>query len=127
VSDVQSDSSFGSLFSGNKNKLLVSVGSGVSMIKVNPQTGKFERVSGTMIGGGTLVGLSNLLTGVSDFDKIIELSQKGSNQGCDMLVSDIYGNTNPFNNLKGEWVASSFAKVANDQNVKQENLKDKYK
>jgi len=44
--------------------MLVSIGSGVSMIKVNPTSGKFERVSGTMIGGGTLVGLSNLLTGI---------------------------------------------------------------
>lgn len=58
-----------------KQKMLVSVGSGVSMIKVDPLTGKFDRVSGTMIGGGTLVGLSNLLTGINDFDKILELSQ----------------------------------------------------
>lgn len=61
------------------------------MIKVNPVTGTFERVSGTMIGGGTLVGLSNLLTGIKDFDKIIELSQQGDNSGVDMLVKDIYG------------------------------------
>ena len=66
------------------------------MIKVNPQSGKFERVSGTMIGGGTLVGLSNLLTGISDFDTIIEMSQKGDNSGVDMLVRDIYGDHNPF-------------------------------
>ena len=58
---------------GVKSKMLVSIGSGVSMIKVS-NNGKFERVSGTMIGGGTLVGLSNLLTGIRDFDKIIELS-----------------------------------------------------
>jgi pantothenate kinase len=63
-----------SWFSGSKNKMLVSIGSGVSMIKVNPTSGKFERVSGTMIGGGTLVGLSNLLTGIQDFDEIINLS-----------------------------------------------------
>ena len=56
-----------------RSKMLVSIGSGVSMIKVS-SNGKFERVSGTMIGGGTLVGLSNLLTGIRDFDKIIELS-----------------------------------------------------
>jgi type II pantothenate kinase len=56
-----------------KSKMLVSIGSGVSMIKVSAN-GKFERVSGTMIGGGTLVGLSNLLTGIRDFDQIIELS-----------------------------------------------------
>ena len=51
----------------NKSKMLVSIGSGVSMIKVS-SNGHFERVSGTMIGGGTLVGLSNLLTGIRDFD-----------------------------------------------------------
>ena len=40
------------------------------MIKVN-DFDSFERVGGTMIGGGTLLGLSNLLTGVTDFDQII--------------------------------------------------------
>jgi type II pantothenate kinase len=51
----------------------VSIGSGVSIIKVS-EFDTFERVSGTMIGGGTLIGLSNLLTGVSDFDQIISLA-----------------------------------------------------
>jgi len=50
--------------------MLVCCGSGVSMIKVN-NDGSFERVSGTMIGGGTLVGLSNLLTGNRNFDEIV--------------------------------------------------------
>jgi type II pantothenate kinase len=51
-------------------KLLVTIGSGVSLIKVN-DFNNFERVGGTMIGGGTLLGLSNLLTGIKDFDTII--------------------------------------------------------
>ena len=54
-------------------KLLVSIGSGVSIIKVS-NFSSFQRVSGTMIGGGTLLGLSNLLTGINDFDRILELS-----------------------------------------------------
>ena len=82
--------------SGSKHKLLVSIGSGVSMIKVNMETGKFERVSGTMIGGGTLIGLSNLMTGITDFDEIIKESMKGNNQEVDMLVQDIYGESSPF-------------------------------
>ena len=82
----------------NRSKMLVSIGSGVSMIKVS-NGGKFERVSGTMIGGGTLVGLSNLLTGIRDFDEIIDLSQKGDNSGVDMLVKDIYGSKSPFKEL----------------------------
>ena len=53
--------------------MLVSIGSGVSMIKVS-NNGKFQRVSGTMIGGGTLMGLSNLLTGVKDFDQITQIA-----------------------------------------------------
>jgi type II pantothenate kinase len=71
--------------------MLVSIGSGVSMIKVDPTTGAFERVSGTMIGGGTLMGLSNLLTGVNNFDEIIKYCEKGDNANVDMLVKDIYG------------------------------------
>ena len=127
MSEIQSDSSLGSLFSGNKDKLLVSIGSGVSMIKVNPVTGKFDRVSGTMIGGGTLVGLSTLLTGISDFDEIIETSKRGQNSGVDMLVQDIYGEQNPFKGLSGDLVASSFAKVANDHTTPGDQIKEKYK
>lgn len=42
--------------------LLVNIGSGVSMIKVDGWS-SFERVSGTNIGGGTFWGLCRLLTG----------------------------------------------------------------
>lgn len=94
-------------------KLLVSIGSGVSIIKVNDFS-SFQRVSGTMIGGGTLLGLSNLLTGVNDFDRILEMSKRGDNSQIDMLVKDIYGNNSPFQGLTGDLLASSFAKVAFD-------------
>jgi len=85
----------------------------VSIIKVNNYN-SFERVSGTMIGGGTLLGLANLLTGINDFDTILEVSKKGDNNKIDMLVKDIYGENSPFKELKGDLLASSFAKVAFD-------------
>lgn len=47
--------------------LLVNIGSGVSIIKVD-EDGGFERVSGTSIGGGTLWGLLSLLTPAASFD-----------------------------------------------------------
>ena len=47
--------------------LLVNIGSGVSIIKVD-EDGKFERVSGTSLGGGTLWGLLSLLTPAQTFD-----------------------------------------------------------
>jgi len=47
--------------------LLVNIGSGVSIIKVD-EDGRYERVSGTSIGGGTLWGLLSLLTPATSFD-----------------------------------------------------------
>ena len=44
-----------------------------------------------------------------------------------MLVKDIYGNDNPFKDLKGEWLASSFAKVANDHTTSGKDIMTKYK
>ena len=39
----------------------------------------YERVSGSSLGGGTFWGLCQLLTGVADFDEMLELSAKGNN------------------------------------------------
>lgn len=47
--------------------LLVNIGSGVSIVKVD-EDGKYERVSGTSLGGGTLWGLLSLLTPATSFD-----------------------------------------------------------
>lgn len=44
-----------------------------------------------------------------------------------MLVQDIYGETTPFKDLKGDIVASSFAKVANDHTTPGDQIMEKYK
>lgn len=90
--------------------LLVNIGSGVSIIKVD-EDGSFERVSGTSLGGGTLWGLLSLLTPASTFDEILELSEKGDNNKVDMLVGDIYGQDYSKFGLKSTMIASSFGKV----------------
>jgi pantothenate kinase len=55
--------------------LLVNIGSGVSMIKVDGE-GQYERVSGTNVGGGTFWGLGRLLTKCKNFDEgiIVQLT-----------------------------------------------------
>jgi type II pantothenate kinase len=55
--------------------LLVNIGSGVSIIKVD-EDGKFERVSGTSLGGGTLWGLLSLLTPATTFDGMLNITPK---------------------------------------------------
>lgn len=70
--------------------LLVNIGSGVSILKVESDT-KFERIGGSCLGGATLWGLGSLLTNANGFDEILELAEKGDNTTVDMLVKDIYG------------------------------------
>lgn len=90
--------------------LLVNIGSGVSIIKVD-EDGSFERVSGTSLGGGTLWGLLSLLTPATSFDEMLDLSEKGDNATVDMLVGDIYGQDYTRMGLKSTMIASSFGKV----------------
>ncbi|CAL1694382.1 unnamed protein product [Somion occarium] len=90
--------------------LLVNIGSGVSIIKVD-EDGSFERVSGTSLGGGTLWGLLTLLTPATNFDEMLALSEKGDNATVDMLVGDIYGQDYGRLGLKSTTIASSFGKV----------------
>ncbi|TYH41493.1 hypothetical protein ES332_D12G320800v1 [Gossypium tomentosum] len=95
--------------------LLVNIGSGVSIIKVDGD-GKFQRVSGTNVGGGTYWGLGRLLTKCNNFDELLELSQRGDNRTIDMLVGDIYGGMDYSKiGLSASTIASSFGKAISDK------------
>ncbi|XP_042043482.1 pantothenate kinase 1-like [Salvia splendens] len=73
---------------------------------------KFERVSGTSVGGGTFWGLGRLLTECQSFDELLELSRQGNNRVIDMLVGDIYGGTDYSKiGLTSTTIASSFGKA----------------
>ncbi|GLC40183.1 hypothetical protein PLESTB_000260200 [Pleodorina starrii] len=91
--------------------LLVNIGSGVSMVKVSGDN-QFERVSGSSIGGGTYWGLCRLLTQLTNFDEMLDLSVQGDNSSVDMLVGDIYGGRDYASiGLSATTIASSFGKV----------------
>ncbi len=66
--------------------LLVNIGSGVSMLKVEGD-GQYERVSGSSLGGGTFWGLCRLLTKCRSFDEMLELSSRGDNSKVGGLFS----------------------------------------
>ena len=74
-----------------------------------------ERISGTGIGGGTLVGLAALTTGMTDFNAIKAEAAKGERGAIDLLVQDIYqGMDTP---IDGTLTASNFGKVGITKNM----------
>ncbi|XP_061197383.1 4'-phosphopantetheine phosphatase-like [Saccostrea echinata] len=91
--------------------LLVNIGSGVSLIKVESED-TYQRIGGTSTGGGTFWGLGSLLTKAKTFDELLELAEQGDHREVDMLVKDIYGGAYSSIGLTGDIIASSFGKAA---------------
>lgn len=90
--------------------LLVNIGSGVSIVKVTGHD-KFERVSGSSLGGGTFWGLARMLLDCATFDDVIRLTHAGDNANVDMLVGDIYGGAYASLGLDASVIAASFGKA----------------
>jgi len=74
-------------FAPPERDLVVSLGTGTSMLLVEP--GRATRVGGTALGGGTLLGLGAGLVGTADFDELMTLAAQGDRRRVDLLVSDI--------------------------------------
>lgn len=109
--------------------ILVNIGSGVSILKIN-NFYDFERVSGSQLGGGTYWGLCKLLVNDDNnnisYQKAFELSKTGDTEKVNMLVQDIYGGDYSNFNLPGDIVASAFGKCASmkPKQLKSLNKKD---
>jgi len=87
--------------------IITNIGTGTSIHHLNGN--QHTRIAGTGIGGGTLLGMSSLMTGIHQFDEIVERSANGRRSEVDMLVSDIYfGNKTP---IDGGLTASNFGDV----------------
>lgn len=87
--------------------IITNIGTGTSIHYMDGES--HSRVSGTGIGGGTLVGLAGLLTGITSFEEITTLAAKGDRSAIDLLVKDIFqGMESP---IDGSLTASNFGKV----------------
>jgi len=96
--------------------MLVNIGSGVSILKVESDS-CYERIGGTATGGGTFWGLGTLLTKAKSFEELLDLAEKGDHRKADMLVKDIYGGDYETLGMHSDLIASSFGKICPRQNA----------
>ena len=86
---------YGGLLLSNINEaIVVSIGTGTTVIRSNLY--KNERLTGTGLGGGTFVGLSNAIlqnrlvnNNVRTFNELIEMAKLGNRKNADLLIGDI--------------------------------------
>ncbi|MFF2885849.1 type II pantothenate kinase [Paenibacillus sp. NPDC057967] len=88
--------------------ILTNVGTGTSIHYLSEQT--HRRVGGTGVGGGTIMGLSYALTGLTDFDELVQLAANGSREQIDLKVRHIYEGAEP--PIPGELTASNFGRLS---------------
>jgi type II pantothenate kinase len=93
---------------GESEFLAVILGTGTPFLRVTEKS--FTHIGGTGVGGGTVVGLGKLLTGESDFDKLIKLSEKGNPAALNLMLGDYLHNETPL--LGTDVTACNFGKVS---------------
>ena len=90
--------------------IVMNIGSGVSCLKVTgPES--YQRVTGSLVGGGVFWGLMCLLTNYKSFDEMLEAARNGNHESIDLFVKDIYGRNYDSVGLSGDLMAACFGKV----------------
>ncbi|MBE5983022.1 type II pantothenate kinase [Lacrimispora sp. AGF001] len=97
----------GQYFTGLKDLIVVSMGTGTSLVQVNGDS--IVHTGGIGIGGGTILGLSSLLLKTQDISHIMDLASRGTLSNIDLQIQDI--SRTPLPGLPLSATASNFGKV----------------
>ncbi|MDF2888976.1 MAG: Fumble domain protein [Lacrimispora sp.] len=97
----------GQYFTGLKDLIVVSMGTGTSLVQVNGDS--IVHTGGLGIGGGTILGLSSLLLKTQDISHIMDLASRGNLSNIDLQIQDI--SKTPLPGLPLSATASNFGKV----------------
>ena len=88
--------------------LVISAGSGTAI--VTARDGQYTHVTGTGVGGGTLLGLGRLLLGTIDVALIDAMASRGDANGVDLALRDVV--SGPIGALPPDATAVNFGRLA---------------
>lgn len=98
--------------------LVVSAGTGTAVVAARGEDA--EHVTGSAVGGGTLVGLSRLILGTADVDQIDRLALFGDANAVDIMVSEAIGGE--VGKLPANANAVNLGKLIDGENFSREDL-----
>jgi len=98
--------------------LVVSAGTGAAMVAARSNGN--EHVTGSAVGGGTLLGLSKLILGTEDVFEIDRLALKGDASAVDIMLSEAVGGK--VGRLPGHANAVNLGKLDREKSFSKENL-----
>ena len=106
VNEIKAIGAGGCFLAKKKKCLVASLGTGTCIVNVDK---KIKHVGRSGVGGGTVLGLSKLLSGVNDIKSIEKLANKGNLENMDITVKDIIGSG--IGKVPGYSTASNFGKA----------------
>ena len=89
VDEMQALGLGGLALSKRHSGLVVSAGTGAAMVAAGPEG--IEHVTGSAVGGGTLLGLSKLILGTDDVFEIDALAMEGDAAAVDIMLTEAVG------------------------------------
>lgn len=110
VPEVQAVGIGGLHLSGLTDALVVSAGSGTAMMSAHLRGRKVQHVTGTAVGGGTLLGLARLLLNTTDHTLIDALALAGNPNQVDLTLLEATGGH--LGKLPADANAVNFGKLA---------------
>jgi type II pantothenate kinase len=106
---------------GLRRALVVSCGTGTSMIHADADAGRYRHATGTPVGGGALRALGALLLGERDAHAIASLATAGDTGRVDTTLGEVLGGG--LGTLPAEATAVSFGRLADAvREVRREDL-----
>ncbi|MEM3712264.1 MAG: hypothetical protein QXR97_01810 [Thermoproteota archaeon] len=109
VDEITAAGTGGIVLTGLDEALVVSMGTGTALIEVRENGRRIRHVGGTGVGGGTLLGLSKKMLGISSVNVLIEMAEKGDSRKVDLTVGDIVGGR--IGILSPDMTASNLGKI----------------
>lgn len=98
----------GLYLSGLNEAIIVSLGTGTALVHATKDKAP-EYLGGTGVGGGTLVGLSNKMLGLTKIDSIDEIARQGDLGSIDLRICDI---SKKDMGLSSHMTAANFGKIS---------------
>jgi type II pantothenate kinase len=110
VSEFEATGRGGAFLTKIEKAVVVSMGTGTALVEVDSE--EISHWGGTGIGGGTLVGLSKYILGITDIFLLSRLAEKGRLNRVDLTIGDI--STSEIIGLPDTVTASNFGKCSDD-------------
>ena len=95
----------------------ISAGTGTACVACNDNV--FSHLGGISVGGGTLLGLSNLITNINSADKLDKMALEGNRKNLDALIGEV---VNDIGSLYPDITASNFVKSVDNTSHSNEDV-----